>query len=89
MIWSVWWIWVVAGLLLGIVEILVPGFVFLGFAAGAVATGLLIWIGLEAGLPLLLVLFALMSLAVWLALRRMFGLPSGSVKIWDRDINDN
>lgn len=29
MIWSVWWIWVVAGLLLGIVEILVPGFVFL------------------------------------------------------------
>lgn len=56
---------------------------------GAVAIGLLIWIGLEAGLPLLLVLFALMSLAVWLALRRMFGLPSGSVKIWDRDINDN
>ncbi|EGJ22905.1 hypothetical protein RSWS8N_12485 [Cereibacter sphaeroides WS8N] len=89
MIWSVWWIWVVAGLLLGIVEILVPGFVFLGFAVGAVATGLLIWIGLEAGLPLLLVLFALMSLAVWLALRRMFGLPSGSVKIWDHDINDN
>ncbi len=89
MIWSVWWIWVVAGLLLGIVEILVPGFVFLGFAVGAVAIGLLIWIGLEAGLPLLLVLFALMSLAVWLALRRMFGLPSGSVKIWDRDINDN
>ncbi|ULB11038.1 hypothetical protein ORIO_14145 [Cereibacter azotoformans] len=89
MIWSVWWAWVVAGLLIGIVEILVPGFVFLGFAAGAVVTGGLIWLGLEAGLPLLLVIFALVSLGVWLAMRRIFGLPPASVKVWDRDINDN
>ncbi|WP_145104897.1 NfeD family protein [Cereibacter sediminicola] len=89
MIWSVWWAWVVAGLLIGIVEILIPGFVFLGFAAGAVVTGGLIWLGLEAGLPLLLVIFALVSLGVWLAMRRIFGLPQASVKVWDRDINDN
>ncbi|MGP3696529.1 NfeD family protein [Rhodobacter sp. NSM] len=89
MIWSVWWAWVVAGLVIAIAEVLVPGFVFLGFAVGAVATGLLIWLGFEAGLPLLLVVFAVISLVFCLGMRRVFGLPGGSVKLWDRDINDN
>ncbi|MCE6952165.1 hypothetical protein LAZ40_19100 [Cereibacter sphaeroides] len=89
MIWSVWWAWVVGGLLVGMIELLVPGFVFLGFSGGAIATGVLVWLGLEAGLPALLLIFALISLAIWLVLRRLFGLPGGSVKVWDRDINDD
>ena len=37
--WAVWWVWVVAGFALGVVEVLLPGFIFLGFAIGAVVTG--------------------------------------------------
>ncbi len=43
--WTVWWVWVVAGFLLGILEVFTPGFIFLGFAVGAILTGhLLAWV---------------------------------------------
>ncbi len=32
--WSVWWVWVVAGFLIGGLEIVAPGYIFLGFAIG-------------------------------------------------------
>jgi len=80
---------VAAGFVLGILEVAVPGFIFLGFAIGAVVTGGLIWAGvLGANLPFLLLVFALASLAGWVALRQLFGVRKGQVKIWDRDIND-
>ncbi len=28
---TIWWVWMAVGLLLGIIEVLVPGFIFLGF----------------------------------------------------------
>ena len=37
-----WWAWVVLGFALGVLEILVPGYIFLGFAIGAVVTGILL-----------------------------------------------
>lgn len=87
--WGVWWIWIVAGLGLGILEVLAPGFIFLGFAVGAVATGLLIWAGVLGGnLAMLMLVFALASLAAWAAMRALFGVRRGQVKIWDRDINE-
>ncbi|MDZ4096756.1 MAG: hypothetical protein U1D35_17805 [Paracoccaceae bacterium] len=89
MMWGVWWIWIVAGLGLGILEVLAPGFIFLGFAVGAVATGLLIWAGVLGGnLAMLMLVFALASLAAWAAMRALFGVRRGQVKIWDRDINE-
>ena len=89
MIWATWWAWVAAGFVLGILEVAVSGFIFLGFAIGAVVTGGLIWAGvLGANLPFLLLVFALASLAGWVALRQLFGVRKGQVKIWDRDIND-
>ena len=87
--WSVWWVWMVAGFGLGVLEVLAPGFIFLGFALGAVATGLLVLLGLTANLPILLTLFALLSLAAWFALRARFGRNEGQVKIWHKDVNDN
>jgi hypothetical protein len=33
--------------------------------------------------------FALASLAAWLALRALLGLPKDNVKVIDRDINEN
>ncbi|MEH6774605.1 MAG: hypothetical protein V7668_11820 [Cereibacter changlensis] len=85
----VWWVWMVAGVALGIIEVVLPGYVFLGFSAGAIVTGGLLWLGLEAGLPLVLLIFGLISVAVWLVLRRVFGSGAGQVKLWERDINDN
>ena len=88
-IWSIWWLWAAAALLLAIVEVLAPGFVFLGFAIGAAAVSLILFnTGLSLGLPMLLLIFAALSLLVWLVLRRVFARPQGQVKTFDHDIND-
>ena len=85
-----WWAWVILGFALGVLEVLAPGYIFLGFAVGAVATGVLVGIGFApSGLTALLLVFALLSVAAWLALRRVVGVRTGQVKIWDRDINEN
>jgi membrane protein implicated in regulation of membrane protease activity len=87
--WAVWWVWIVAGFALGVLEVLVPGYIFLGFAVGAILVGAALGIGvLGTSLPLLLVIFALASLAAWVALRRTVGVRKGQVRLWDRDIND-
>ncbi len=86
---QVWWAWVVAGFALGVLEVIVPGFIFLGFAIGAVITGALIGVGILAGgPPLLLMVFAALSVVAWLGLRRVMGVREGQVKIWHKDIND-
>ena len=88
--WSIWWVWIAAGFLIGGLEILAPGYIFLGFAIGAVVTGILLGLGVLTGGPALLVLtFAICSLVAWIALRRTMGVREGQVKVWDRDINDN
>lgn len=84
-----WWAWVILGFALGVLEVLAPGFIFLGFAIGAVVTGALVGIGVSAGVPALILIFAVVSVVAWLALRRVVGVREGQVKIWDRDINDN
>ena len=86
---AVWWVWVVAGFALGVLEVLVPGFIFLGFAIGAVITGVLVGMGLlGANVPALVLVFALASLGAWYVLRRMFGVRGSEVKMWDKDINE-
>ncbi|MFN5995476.1 MAG: NfeD family protein [Paracoccaceae bacterium] len=83
-----WWAWVILGFALGVLEVLVPGFIFLGFAIGAVVTGILVGFGVPAGLPALILIFAVVSVIAWLVLRRVVGVREGQVKVWDRDIND-
>jgi len=89
MLWEMSWVWFSAALVLATAEVLVPGYVFLGFALGAFAVGLVLAVITVGGLAITLVIFAVFSLVAYLAMRRMFGLKTGSVKIWDRDINDN
>ncbi|WP_409201176.1 hypothetical protein [Leisingera sp. M523] len=86
--WDLWWVWGAAALALAILEVLVPGFVFLGFAIGAAAVALLLLAGAGFGLPPLLLIFAVLSLAAWLVMRRFFALPKGQVKTFNHDIND-
>lgn len=84
-----WWAWVILGFALGVLEVLAPGFIFLGFAIGAVITGALVGFGVPASLPALILIFAVVSVVAWYVLRRTMGVREGQVKIWDRDINDN
>lgn len=89
MMWNVWWVWIVAGFALGVLEILAPGYIFFGFAMGALLTGVLLGFGILGGsLPLLLLVFAVLSLITWLVLRRVVGVTDSQAKIWHKDIND-
>lgn len=89
-IWAIWWVWVVAGVVLAVLEIMVPGFVFLGFAIGAGLTGALVGVGLAPGnVALLALVFAVLSLASWLVLRQAVGVTKTQVKVWKDDINEN
>ena len=86
---TLWWVWMAAALELAILEVLVPGFVFLGFAIGAFAVSLILLnTGLSLGLPALLLIFSGLSLVAWLLMRRFFSMPKGQVKTFEGDIND-
>ncbi len=86
---TTWWLWLAAALILGILEMVLPGFIFLGFAIGAALVGLAMLGPLTLLSPSAIVLiFAILSLASWLVLRRIFSLPKGQVKTFDHDIND-
>ncbi len=86
-----WWVWAVAALALGILEILAPAFVLLGFAIGAGVIAVLLLIGGPAfvggSISMALVIFATVSLIAWLVLRKVFALKTGQVKTFDTDIN--
>ncbi len=84
----VWWIWVLGGLAIGALELMAPGYMFLGFAAGAMAAAASSWLGLLTGFPAQLALAAVVSLVVWAAMRAAFPLQRGEVKRFTRDIND-
>jgi membrane protein implicated in regulation of membrane protease activity len=93
-IWQLWWVWAVAGLAVGILEVAIPGFIFLGFAIGGVAVGLFLLLGgtlaTQATLAQLILLFAVASVLAWLVLRRVLGVHRTQVKVWkDNDVNDN
>ena len=89
-LWQVWWVWLVFAAVLGIVELILPGFMALGFGVGAAVVGILIAAGLLGGnLAAMILVFAIGSLVGWIVLRRMAGVRSGQVKVWDRDINED
>ncbi|MBT0957988.1 hypothetical protein IV417_11350 [Alphaproteobacteria bacterium KMM 3653] len=89
-----WWVWIAGALVLGILEVFAPGFIFLGFAVGAFLTGLLVaWgpgfaAGLMGSVAGLVVVFAVISLIAWIVMRASFGGRGAQVKTFDRDIND-
>ncbi len=87
---AVWWVWIVLGVALAVLEVMIPGFVFLGFSIGAGLVGVLLGLGLLGGnVPLSALVFAVLSVAAFLILRRVVGVTKGQKKIWTRDINDN
>ncbi|MDO5620813.1 MAG: hypothetical protein Q4G24_05020 [Paracoccus sp. (in: a-proteobacteria)] len=89
MIWTNGWLWIIAGLVLAGLELILPGYVFIGAAIAVAMVGLLLLLGLWPwSLPAALVLVAVLTALVWWWLRRSMGVQKGQVRIWDRDIND-
>lgn len=83
-----WWVWIAGALILAGLELAAPGFVFLGFAIGVAAVGGLLALGFSAGLPVLAVIGAAVSVLAWLGLRRLVGVRRGQSRIITRDINE-
>ncbi len=85
-----WWVWISAALLLGILEVMIPAYFFLGFAIGALLLGLAAAIGaIPSSSAAIIALFSVLSLLAYIGLRLSFRLHRGDVKVWDRDINDD
>ncbi len=90
-----WWVWIAAGLVLAIMEVALPGYIFVGFALGSIATGLLLWSGqwpaawMAADITHALAVFAALSVVIWLLLRLTLGVRKGQSKTFDRDINED
>lgn len=86
-LWGLWWVWLAAAIGLAILEVAVPGFIFLGFAAGAAITALLVLLPVQIGLAALLAIFAGFSLIAWLILRNLFRQTDDQSRIIHEDIN--
>lgn len=89
MLWQMWWVWAAAAVALVILETLLPGYVLLGFGIGAGVVSLLTATGADLGLEVLLLIFAVVSLIAWIAMRKIFGQPGDEARRIDHDINDN
>jgi len=87
---SAWWVWIAGALVFAILEVLAPVFVFLGFAAGAAAVGVLLAFGVEFGgsVAAMVVVFAAVSLVTTVLLRLMLGARRSENKRFTDDIND-
>ncbi len=86
-LWQLWWVWAAAALVLAILETVLPGFVLLGFAAGAALVAVLVLLPLDLGLSALLAIFAVFSLGAWIGLRRAFRRPDDQTRVIREDIN--
>ena len=75
---------------LGVLEMLAPAFLLLGFSIGALIISLGLLIGILGGTSFsgLLAIFAIASLVAWLGLRRVFKKPGDAPKVFDHDINE-
>lgn len=86
---SIWWVWLAAGLALAVLEVLAPGFIFLGFAAGAlIMTGVVALFPTAMMAPAALALFAGLSLVAWIVLKQAFKSQSSGARRVTHDIND-
>ena len=93
--WHRWWAWGMLAALCGILELVLPGYIFLGFAVGASAMAAMFLVGppfttwLPEGMPALMVVFAVLSILAWIALRAAMGVRKGQVRIVRHDINED
>ncbi|MEN3977269.1 hypothetical protein [Emcibacter sp. SYSU 3D8] len=86
--------WLAVAFAMGVVELAMPGYLFLGFAAGAIVVAVVLFTGLDtwfngfAGLAYLVAFYAGISLLSWFVLRRVLKAGPNERKV-DRDINED
>ncbi|WP_299504828.1 hypothetical protein [uncultured Roseobacter sp.] len=85
---DLWWVWMAAALALAVIEVMVPGFIFLGFALGALAMVAVVLAAPGFSAAALLATFAGLSLVAWILLRIVFRKQSTGARIVHDDIND-
>ena len=86
---TLWWVWVCVALAVGILELLAPGYIFLGFALGAFAMAGVVSVTTLGSTPATFALFAVLSLVGWIVLRVAFRRQSSGARIVTEDINEN
>ncbi len=84
-----WWAWVAFGIVLMLLELMMPSYLFLGFGFGAIVTGITLALGMTMSAQYLMLLFSIASLSSWVLLRQVFKLPKENVQTFDQGINDN
>ena len=86
---SIWWVWLSAAIALAMLEVLAPGFIFIGFAIGALIMAAIIAIFPTAmTASATLALFTGLSLVAWIVLKRAFKSRSSGARRVTHDIND-
>lgn len=65
-------VWIIAGILLILLEFVLPGFIVIFFGIGALVTGLALFLGLPDSYGLPFIVFSAVSLGSLLLLRRQF-----------------
>src|SRR5258705_8450690 len=68
---DIWYVWLILGVLFIVAEIFTTGFVLLWFGLGALAAALLAFTGI-VGLPLQILVFLVVSIALTVASRTIF-----------------
>ena len=91
---NTWWLWLAFGVVIAILEVAFPVYVFLGFALGSITVGLVLWSGLApawmaADVANTLLVFAVLSAVYWLVLRVGLGVRRGQSRSFNRDINED
>jgi len=86
---QIWWVWICLALVLGLIELLAPATIFLGFALAAFVMALVVFVLPGLAAPVLLAVFAFLSLVAWIVLRMAFRKQTSGARIVTRDINDN
>ena len=84
-----WWAWVAFGIVLMLLELMMPSYLFLGFGFGAIVTGITLALGMTMSARYLMLLFSIASLIRWVLLRQVFKLPKENVQTFDQGLNDN
>jgi membrane protein implicated in regulation of membrane protease activity len=86
---GIWWVWLAFAIALGVIEVLLPGFIFLGFALGALVMAALVGLVTSSmTVAMSLAAFAALSLLAWIVLRLAFRRQSSGARRVMHDIND-
>ena len=86
---TIWWVWLCIALGMAILELLVPSFIFLGFALGGLAMAAIVATVTIGNVPALLALYAILSLIAWIGLKAAFRKQSSGARVVTEDINDH